>query len=446
MGFEGRIVAAGMLALAAMAGLAGAGAASAGAPAAGARVIDIADRAALVAALAAARGGETLRLAPGAYGQIAIAGRVFPAAVTLQSRDAARPARLNGVAVSASANLVFRQLDIGRALAPGEPDFTQLSTVTDSRAVRFDRIFFHGSRDGTPANDAWGLYVVGSSGIEIAGSRFEELMRAYIFDRSSDIAVIGNSFRLIRSDAGDFAAVDRVVVRGNSYRDFMPRADDHPDAIQFWTNGQQRGSSDILIEDNVIMQGDGVGPQGIFIRDEQKRYPYRNLVIRNNLIYTEDQWEGISVEGAADVEVSGNSVLSPLDRQKQAWIRLENVGRATVTGNVTVRYVGPAAGGPHVVRDNSVLIEDRALVRRLGGLKPGARPEAERLLIPGRGYRPPAPAAEPAAGRAMGGAECRSRPGCKAGSCRRSRCCRRSCRCARRRAGRRRAARSSSPA
>lgn len=402
MGIERRIVAAGVLALAAMAGLAGAAPAGQASAAAG-RIIDIADRPALIAALAAARGGEVLRLAPGAYGQISIAGRVFPAAVTLVSRDPARPARLDGVAVSASANLVFRQLDLGRALAPGEPDFTQLSTVTDSRSVRFDRVFFHGSRDGTPANDAWGLYVVGSTGIEIAGSRFEELMRAYIFDRSSDIAVIGNSFRLIRSDAGDFAAVDRVVVRGNSYRDFMPRADDHPDAIQFWTNGQQRGSSDILIEDNVIMQGDGVGPQGIFIRDEQKRYPYRNLVIRNNLIYTEDQWEGISVEGAEDVEISGNSVLSPLDRQKQAWIRLENVGRATVTGNVTVRYVGPAAGGPHVVRDNSVLTEDRALVRRLGGLKPGARPEAGRLLVPGRGYRPPAQPDAGDAGRQAGG-------------------------------------------
>src|SRR5690606_34246446 len=111
----------------------------------------------------------------------------------------------------------------------------------------------------------------------------------------------GNSFTTIASDGSNFAAVDDVEIVGNCFTGFSPQPGDHPDAIQFWTQGQTRGSSRVRIADNQLFQGDGEGFQGdgegfqgIFIGGEPgKRHSKFEIV--NNLIYVQDQYHGIAV-------------------------------------------------------------------------------------------------------------------------------------------------------
>lgn len=340
----------------------------------------------LLAAIERAQGGETIMLAPGDYGAVAINKRRFDAPLTLASQSADRPANLAGLSIYGSQKIRIVGLSLGRPLKPGEPIYTQLNGVASSQDVAFERVFFHGSLDANPSNDAWGLYVVASSGVTIHDSRFEDLVRAFIFDKSSNIRVTSSRFRHIQSDAGDFAAVDNVLVDGNVYTDFLPAPGDHPEAVQVWTNGQTKGSSNITISNNQLLQGRGAGPQGFFIRDELKRYPHRNIRIVNNLIYTNDQWEGISIEGADGVVIAGNTVLSQMNNDKQVWIRLERVTGALVESNVAVRFVS----SPDVqvqLRDNVFLDRKPGFGKRIPNLRAGASARPEDLLLPGVGYR-----------------------------------------------------------
>lgn len=352
--------------------------------------IRVADRARLLAVLAEAKGGETIELEPGFYGGLSLTGRQFSRPVVIQSRDPARPAQFDSAWISKSRNVTVRRVDIGRGLAPGEPEYTQISSVGDSENVRFEGVSFHGSRDGNAANDGWGLYVVRVKGLAIEGGSFEEFHRAYVIEISSDITVAGNRFERIRSDGGDFTAVDNVVVRGNRYTNFTPKTGDHADAIQFWTAGQTRPSSNILIENNVILQGGGYGPQGIFIADEVGTLPYRNLVVRNNLIYTDDEWEAIMVAGAADVEISNNTVLSSRKNPKSAWIRVEKNGRVTVRDNVMVRWV-PGNNAQLQAQGNLVLQDNWGKVKRMRNYEAGRNGQPEDFVLPGVGYQPVTP-------------------------------------------------------
>lgn len=365
--------------------------AAAGAPGCARAEPRIADKAALLAALEKAKGGETLLLEPGAYGDLSIVNRQFPRPLVIQSRDPAQPARFANTWLSHAGNITFRGLVLGRPLAAGEPEWTQLTTVGDSSNIRFENVRFEGSLDGNPANDGWGLYVVRVAGLTVTGGRFEEFHRAYVIEQSRDIEVSNNVFEKIRSDGGDFAAVENVIVRGNRYSNFMPKEGDHPDAIQFWTNGQTRGSANILIENNVILQGDGVGPQGIFIADEIGNLPYRKLVVRNNLVYTDDEWEAILVSGAADAEISNNTVLSSRENgAKGAWIRVDKSQDVIARDNVMVRWVA-GTNGRVTAENNLVLSENWGRAKRMRNFAAGRRGRAEDFVLPGTGYQPPAP-------------------------------------------------------
>lgn len=348
--------------------------------------IRIADRERLVAALTAAKGGETIELEPGFYGGLSFTSRQFPRPITIQSRDPAQPARFDSIWISKSKNITVRNVDVGRGLRPGEPEYTQLSSVGDSENVRLEHVAFHGSLDGNPSNDGWGLYVVRVKGLTVEAGSFEEFHRAYVIEVSSDITIANNRFTRIRSDGGDFTAVDNVIVRGNRYSDFMPKEGDHPDAIQFWTNGQVRPSTNILIENNVIMQGAGTGPQGIFIADEVGHLPYRNLIVRNNLVYTDDEWEAILVAGAADAEITNNTVLSSRNGGKGAWIRIEKNGRVVVRNNVMVRFV-PGNNEQVSAEGNLVLQDSWGKAKRMRNFAAGRNGQPEDFVLPGVGFQ-----------------------------------------------------------
>ena len=350
----------------------------------------ISDRAGLLAALEKAKGGETITLEPGAYGELSINNRQFTRPVVIQSRDPARPAQFISAWISHANNVTLRGLDIGRGLKPGEPEFTQINSVGDSQAIRFENVAFHGSRDKDASNDGWGLYVIRVRGLTVTGGSFEEFHRAYIIENSQDIEISHNAFERIRSDGGDFTAVQNVVIRGNRYTNFTPKKGDHADAIQFWTNGQTIASSNILIEDNVVTQGEGVGPQGIFIADEVGTLPYRNLVIRNNLIYTDDEWEAILVAGAADVEISNNTVLSTPGSGKGAWIRVEKNGQVVARNNVMVRWV-PGANERLTSEGNVVLMDNWGRAKKMPNFKAGRGGQPADFVLPNVGYRVPTP-------------------------------------------------------
>jgi hypothetical protein len=365
--------------------------------------IAIANRAQLTAALSKAVGGETFVLAPGSYGSISIDDRHFKATVTIRSADAANQAKFSAFTIDESSNIALSSLDVGRAMQKHEKDYGKMVMVTDSRNISLDDMTIHGSLDRNSHNDGWGMLVSDSANVRVTRSDFTELHRGAVFQRSSRLTVEGNHFHHLRSDGVNFAAVEGVLVKDNRFNDFFFKGRDHPDAIQFWTAGTNRASANITITGNQIFQGSGKQLQGIFMRDELGHLPYKNVTIDNNLVYTNDHWHGIGINGVQGLSITNNTVVSRTGDKPHLWIKVSDASGVTIARNVTDEVLlMPDAGGK--AYGNLELRGDAAATARIPHLNKGAATTVQDLLIDGYGYQPggssvpppsPAPAPTP---------------------------------------------------
>jgi hypothetical protein len=307
--------------------------------------INVSNSAQLQTALNRAVGGDTIVLAGGNYGSAWVTNKDFSSDVTIKSASLSSRAHFDYLQVSGSSNIRFEGLDVGHTLRAGESANTVYSRVTQSDDIKMVGMSFHGSLDNNPSNDGMGLVVSGADNFQLTGSSFRDLSRGASIEKVTDVTVASNSFEMIRNDGLDFGAVTGAVIDKNSFTNFRPQAGDHADAIQFWLVNQPHGSSNIAITNNTIMQGAGSGLQGIFISD-QKTFDYRNVLIQNNLVYVNDAYHGIFVNGAHNVQVIGNTLLSKSTDHKMTWIDLNSGSNFTVKDNLAdTILVQPGATG-----------------------------------------------------------------------------------------------------
>lgn len=288
-------------------------------------------------ALNSAKGGDKIVLAAGNYGSVYVQNHNYSSAVTITT-SAANPAHFDGLFISNTKNLSLSGLDLGRSLTAGQAEWTQLNYVYNSSNIQFDNVTFHGSKDNDPTNDGVGLQLTGVAGFSMTNSHFSELYRGIAIQQSSNLTVKGNDFHTIRSDGMVVAAVDGITIDSNNFSDFRPIIPDHSDFIQFWNLGQTKGSSNITIKNNVMFQPqfsgvEGTGTQGIWISDPME-FGYKNVLIQNNLIYSNGAYNGLSVNGGDGVQILGNTVLSQSTDSKDFWIRMDGTTNVTVRDNI----------------------------------------------------------------------------------------------------------------
>lgn len=354
--------------------------------AAGGGTVSVSDARSLNARLAGARGGETILVAPGDYGEIWIRNRNYPKPVTIK---AAQPGTdLGRLRIAGSSNIGFSGLTFHLDLAPEEKRSLPAILIQDSSGISFHRVHIHGSLDGDPGNDGYGMRVIGSQDISLTGSRMEQLGKGAVFIKTSGIEVSNNDIHDIRSDGLDFAQASSVVIDGNRFRDFYPVKGDHADGIQFLTKGMNAPSTDIRITNNVLMQGKGLGMQGIFIKDETKVLPYRDVLIANNLVYI-NTYNGIAVANGRDVKVTGNTVLSEPGDKFRLRIVFWDVEGAELTDNVADIYL-PFESANIAMNGNLILDDSPGEARRIPNLAAGPASTLADLVIPGRGFQPAA--------------------------------------------------------
>lgn len=354
---------------------------------ASAQPVRVSDAAQLSAAIGRAKGGETILLAPGRYGDVVIDRRDFAKPVTIRGPEPGS-AIIDTLQVRGSANLEFANLSFGRAKRAGEPDWMTLNRVTGSRGVRFANVTVHGSDDDDPSNDGYGFTVTDSQGVRFAGSAFRDLWKALMIVGSTDVEVTGSRFTGLREDGINAAGCEGLTIDGNHFEDFRPLPGGHPDAIQLYTAQQQRGQSRIRITNNVIMQGRGSGVQGIWIADP-KSFGYRDVVIANNLIQSNDMWNGIGLVGVTGAKVTGNTLLSRDGDEKTLWVRIAESSDVELSDNVyeTLRIDKDVTG----LRESGNLDLSKPGSGRRRPPKAGAPSSAADLIVPGIGYKAAAP-------------------------------------------------------
>jgi len=342
----------------------------------------ISNQAALNAALASARGGEMLALAPGGY-SVTLSAKSYASPVIITSADPAHRAKIGWFSLANVSNLTFLKVDITRKPKdPTRPNAENLGKINGGKGIAFDGVYFHGSLDNDARNDMVGPNIGNVDGLRIVNSRFEQLMAGFRLGACKNVTVANNVVTALRSDGFNFAASTNVLIERNSFSNFQRNTTDHPDAIQFWTQGSTRPSANITIRYNVVLPGAGNGMQGIFLADQVGNLPYSNVLIEKNLIVGLNMANGIFPSHVNGLTVRYNTVVSPVDDGNPVWIRIDKATGVSVTGNIADMFNGVSVTGNKLTSASGI---DLKLLTTANV----AKLSAAQLIVPGIGYQVP---------------------------------------------------------
>lgn len=281
----------------------------------------------MIRLLDSARGGETIRLAPGRYDDVAIRGQ-FTTPVTITSADANSRAELTAFNIRDARGIKLSNLK----LTDRTPDNTNDFAVQNSSNIVLEKLLVTGSKSGTEYEQ--GLLIIRSStNVTVTRSEVSNARYGISLLDNRDISITKNYFHNMRTDGVRGGGNSDIEILDNLFTNFFPVDGDHPDAIQFWTTNTTASTSDIRIADNVIVRGSGGKMQGIFMGDEAS-LPYRNVSIqRNTVIGT--MYHGISVRNAASLNVANNRVAGMSDMKSWIYVPLA----AVLKGNSAQQFV-----------------------------------------------------------------------------------------------------------
>lgn len=286
----------------------------------------------LLSALKTAKSGDTIYLASGTYSSVLLKNITISGNVTITSLDPNKPAVLTDLLVKNSAGLSFSNLEFAVDQAKGLYSFQTIG----SSNISFDHLNVHGSMNGTPADDTSGFLIRNSSNVAVTNSEFQQQWHGISFLDSTGLTLSNNNFHDIRTDGIRGGGTSNLTISDNYLTDFYPAAGDHADGIQLWTTNTTETAKDITISGNVIARGAGAATQGVFIRDTDNSLPFNNVTVSDNTVIG-GLYNGIAVNGATGLVISGNQVIS-YDDQK-SWIRIDNAVAATLADNTASIYM-----------------------------------------------------------------------------------------------------------
>ncbi|MEL7466313.1 MAG: right-handed parallel beta-helix repeat-containing protein [Pseudomonadota bacterium] len=329
----------------------------------------------LMEALHQCAAGCVIALGAGHYGALELDGAnaTFSSEVRIVSGSDER-AVFSGLRLSGVANVSFERVAFDYDARRGAPLHTAPFVIRDAATVRFLDSVFDGdaAQDLGPVHDGFGagvgLSILGSSDIEVADSVFRDFHRGLAIGRSADIRILRNEVSGMSSDGMNFAEVRNVVIAGNHIHDFRkhPSSPAHMDMIQFWTNGTEAPSTDIVIRDNFLNRGAGSPTQSIFMRNDMvdrglagAELFYRNVLIENNVIYNSHS-HGVTVGATAGLTIRANTLLSSAHGGLAAEIAKPTImvadaaEGAAITGNIVAKPIA-ADRARHRIEGNRTL-------------------------------------------------------------------------------------------
>ncbi|MFM2356682.1 MAG: hypothetical protein RLZZ528_2418 [Pseudomonadota bacterium] len=332
-------------------------------------IYTVANASELASALSKATGGDRIELKPGSYGDFSMSGKNFASDVTITAQDPNNPPSFNTMTMIGCKNVKLDNIDFDF-----QPD---ANTVEWSNALRVDQ-----SSGITVVNSTFtgGNAVVGADPNSPAGAQGSQgilgwpIGRGMSFLNSSDITIEDNvitgfsagvrfsnvddiefnrndisGFRKVPVGGGD---VNNVHIEGNFLHDPNPwsfgGAGDHGDYIHFWTTSTQTGpSTNFVIKDNYMSQGDGTAILGIYLDDNTNNKGFTNVLIQNNVIHN-GNGQAIRMEDVDGLQILSNTILGTLSNPNVVpQIQLENgTKNVLVDDNILSGITGAAMSNP----------------------------------------------------------------------------------------------------
>lgn len=291
-------------------------------------VILVADKAQLWAATQAAKGGEVFRLAPGVWSGVLIRD---VRGVTIVGQPGAV---LTDINIQGGGDLTLQ--DIECAVAPGgSGDPLKVSKVEGLTLRGLD---IHGAGDD-PLGWASAMTIRNCQGVVVENCRWDRLANAVQYLDNVGVRFSRNRFTNIRMDGIRGGGNSHVLIEANRFADFRPMTgrpgigDDHGDAIQIWTSNTTASAEEIVVRDNIVVQGEGGRVQGIFVT-MQTSHRYKAVEVTDNLVIG-GLTNAITVAGADGVLIARNTVAAVKDK---TWIRMSDLTGLTLTDNKANDY------------------------------------------------------------------------------------------------------------
>jgi parallel beta-helix repeat protein len=304
-------------------------------------VLHVSNDAQFNSAIASAHAGDTINMAAGDYGDVVIKAKNFAQDITITSADPTHAAILHSLSVTESSGIDFKGIDV--IMTP------TASTLSFSAAVKFSNssnISFVGGAvtggkaitgvaatetklDGTGnvigMDTGHGIDVSQSSHILIQNVEISHLMKGIGTSYGSDITIQGNYIHDVRTSTIVAAGVNGLTIDSNKMSDshpWSPNKDgsgDHADFIHIWTDlkHQTAATHDITITNNVLEQGSGVAPLGIYLDDNANKLGFTNVKIEGNVILN-GVGQGIRLENVSNSVVDNNTLLQTSGTVKNA--------------------------------------------------------------------------------------------------------------------------------
>lgn len=327
-------------------------------------VISVSNAEELMNALALVKGGDSIVLAPGDYGDLkmgpfdALSGQ-FASNVTITSADPTMPASFSGLKLTNASNITFDNVVFDHKYSAGDSIWEQPFGMSDSTNITITNSTFDGDvPTGVSSVDdgvgtGYGLFVRGSSNIKLDSNEFHTFRIGITFAETTGIEITNNNIHSMRSDGMNMLEVQNVLIEDNYLHDFEGAigSGDHRDMIQFWTGYTDAPSTDIIIRGNLLDIGEGDWTQSIFMRNDLvdqglagSEMFYQNILIENNTIYN-GHLHGITIGETNGLVIRNNSVIQAEGRDglQEGGIGVPVINLADSSTNVQV--VSNIAGG-----------------------------------------------------------------------------------------------------
>ena len=321
----------------------------------------------LKAALASAKGGDTILVKSGSYDWVTLENFKFNDYVTIKSADGDGGAVFKHIGLNNTSHIRLDSLTA--EFGPTTPALHHLKAMevrkTDHlQVVNMEFIGHAGTKDWKDVPRGIQIWD-GSSDIELINNYFHHFARAVVILGTKGVVIKDNFVDNIHSDGLFFQNSSNVLIENNLLTDFYRTGTVHADYIQF-DAGKGKPSHDVTIRGNVMLQGNGNGDvQGIF-GDAGDYYSihqstFKNFLIENN-IYFDTGINGFHFWSGENMILRNNTVLmdpstthpnSPsriLMRGPQTNSVVENnvalqvsaEGGSKASGNIIVQFKDPS--------------------------------------------------------------------------------------------------------
>lgn len=314
----------------------------------------------LKVALSAAKGGDTISLASGDYGDVTLNNLKFASDVVIKSADPDAAASFHSISVVGSSGISFVGVNIDMTPTATTYAFSSALRISSSSEISFR----DGKIEGGPAvngvsqdapvgtsdstGNILGLYtgrgatIEKSTGITIENTEMSQLMKGVVLSKVDGLQLLNNEIHHTRTGMISGGDVSNAVIDGNNLYSSNPHnfsgAGDHADFIHIWTaaSGQDGASENIVITNNLIEQADGQAILGIYLDDNTNGLGFKNVDISDNVILN-GNFQGLRLENVFDSTVTDNTLLQTSGAAKTAPGILLRSGSHDneISGNIT---------------------------------------------------------------------------------------------------------------